>query len=425
MNREFVRTIHPTEHIDTEIEVPPSKSYTNRALIVAALADGTSILNNPSRSEDSGHLLSALQAFGIDVETINDGIRIQGSRGCFDAPSKELFVGNAGTAMRFLSTFASLARGETTITGDEQMLQRPIGDLLDALRMSGIRCKSRDGFPPVTIHGGTFGGGRIDVHAEKSSQFLSSLLLSAPYANKTTTIHVKGKLSSLPYINVSLHVMRSFGAEVDVSDFSLFRISNTDNYIGREFTIEPDASAATYFLAGAAITGGRVVINNLSTESLQGDVKFIDVLSEMGCNAIKHEGRLELRGGRLRGIDVDMNQLPDCVPTLAVVAAFADGPTTISNVAHLQFKESNRLQALATELTRMGTKVEVLDDGMIIHPGRLHGATIETYNDHRIAMSFAIAGLRIKGLAITNPGCVAKSFPNFWEEFEKFESKEN
>ena len=411
-----IRTIHATGQIDAEIEVPPSKSYTNRALIVAALAEGTSTLVNPSHSEDSEYLIAALREFGVGFKTEGHCIHVKGTGGNLEVPSKEIFIGNAGTAIRFLSTFACLVKGETTITGDEQMQRRPINDLLDALRMSGIRCESTNGFPPVTIFGGTFGGGRIDVNASISSQFLSSLLLSAPYAKKPIAIRVKGQISSLPYINISLHVMRSFGAEVDVSDFSLYHVSNTERYIAREFSIESDASAATYFLAAAAISGGRVVIRNLSPESLQGDVKFMDVLSEMGCIVTKHEESLELRGGRLRGVEVDMNHLPDCVPTLAVVAAFAESPTTISNVEHLKFKESNRLHAIATELLRIGARVELLEDGLTIVPQRLHGAEIETYNDHRIAMSFAVAGLRVKGISIRNPGCVSKSFPDFWKE---------
>ncbi|MBI1802857.1 MAG: 3-phosphoshikimate 1-carboxyvinyltransferase [Ignavibacteriae bacterium] len=416
--------IRPTTRINASVEVPPSKSYTNRALIVSALADGASTLINPSPSEDSEYLIAALKEFGVGVKKENHRVHIQGTGGSLTVPSKEIFIGNAGTAMRFLSTFACLAQGDTTITGDERMQLRPINDLLDALRMSGIRCSSKNGCPPVTIHGGTFNGNRIDVHSTISSQFLSSLLLSAPYTKRPASIHVKGQLSSLPYINISLHVMRSFGAEIDFSDFSIFHVSNKERYIGREFHIESDASAATYFLAAAAITGGRIVVKKLSPESLQGDVKFIDVLSDMGCIVTKHEESLEVRGGKLRGIDVDMNHLPDCVPTLAVVAAFADGPTTISNIGQLQFKESNRLHAIATELMRIGAKVEVLDDGLVIIPQPLHGATIETYNDHRIAMSFAIAGLRVNAIGIKNPTCVSKSFPNFWEEFKKIEAKE-
>ena len=424
MSKDSLRVIRPARHINVKIAVPPSKSYTNRALIAAALAEGTTTLLHPSQSEDCKYLIDALKEFGIDIQRKKDKLQVQGSGGCLQAPAKELCVGNAGTTMRFLTTFASLANGDTTLTGDEQMQRRPINDLLEALRMAGIKCSSNNGCPPVTISGGNFVGGRIEVNGNISSQFLSSLLLSAPYAKRPVSIHVKGKLASLPYVDMTLHVMRSFGAEIEVIEMIIYNIDNKQKYIGHEFPIEADASSATYFLAAAAITGGRVVITNLSPESLQGDVKFLTVLSDIGCSVTKHDDRIEIHGGKLRGIEVDMNEMPDCVPTLAVVAAFAEGATAIQNIPQLRYKETNRLAAIATELSKLGAKVEVSEDGMVIYPQRLHGATIETYNDHRIAMSFAVAGLQVEGITIKNPGCVAKSFPNFWEEFEKLEDKE-
>jgi 3-phosphoshikimate 1-carboxyvinyltransferase len=218
--------------------------------------------------------------------------------------------------------------------------------------------------------------------------------------------------------------MRSFGAEVENLGWSVFRVGNRQGYIGREFMIEADASSATYFFAAAAITGGHVVMKNLSPDSLQGDVRFPALLGEMGCRITRHENKIELHGNTLRGIEVDMNEIPDSVPALAVVAAFADGPTSIFGVAHLRHKETDRLGALAAELTRLGANVELRDDGFTIHPRPLRGATIETYNDHRIAMSFAVAGLRVKGVVITNPACVGKSFPAFWEAFSKLEEQE-
>lgn len=382
------------------------------------------MLVNPSVSDDSEFLIASLREFGISINRRKNGLEVVGSGGQLNIPSKELFVGNAGTAMRFLTTLAGLAHGEITLTGDEQMKRRPINELLDALRAAGIKCSSSNGCPPVKIHGGNFVGGRIDVVGSTSSQFVSSLLLSAPYAKRPVTLHVKGGISSMPYVHMSLHVMRSFGAAIDTDDLTMFHVHNDQRYIGHEFRIEADASAATYFLAAAAITNGHVVITNLSVESLQSDVRFISILGDMGCTIVKHNDSIELHGGTLRGIDIDMNEMPDCVPTLAVVAAFAEGPTIIQNIAHLQHKETNRLTALATELTKLGTKVEASDDGLVIHPQPMKGTTIETYNDHRMAMSFAVAGLKVEGIRIQNPMCVAKSFPGFWEEFKKIESKE-
>jgi 3-phosphoshikimate 1-carboxyvinyltransferase len=424
MMGEPARRIHPTRRMDAEVNIPPSKSYTNRALIVAALAEGSSQLVRPSLSDDSRVLVDALKEFGIGIRERGEILEVDGTAGHFRAPSKEIFVGNAGTAMRFLSAFAGLAEGTTVIDGDEQMRRRPIGDLLSALQSAGVKTTGRNGFPPVTIVGGNFLGGRIGINASISSQFASSLLLSAPYAKWPVTLHITDEISSLPYIDMSLHVMRSFGADVKVIDLRNYDVSNSQKYIGREFRIEADATAASYFLAAAALTGGRVRIPDLSPDSLQGDLKFLRVLSDMGCAVSQHPSGVELRGARLFGAEVDMNAMPDCVQTLAVLAAFAEGPTKIGNVAHLQYKETNRLTALAVELRRMGTGVELLDDGLIIHPQSPHGAKIETYNDHRMAMSFAIAGLKVDGIVITNPACVSKSFPDFWEEFGKIEGKE-
>jgi 3-phosphoshikimate 1-carboxyvinyltransferase len=416
------RKIQTVQAVDAEITVPPSKSYTNRALITAALAEGSSTIITPSKADDVEYLVKALEEFGVEIKRLKHWYKVQGTNGELKIPSKEIYVGNAGTTMRFLTTFACLAPGETVVNGDENMQNRPINDLLEALRSTGIKCSSINGCPPVKISGGSFRGGRIEIDASVSSQFVSSLLLSAPYAKQPVYLYIKKKLSSLPYIDMSVHVMRSFGAEVNVIDELHYEVKNDLRYMGREFQIEADASAATYFLAAAAITKGRVLVKNLPTESFQGDMKFVNVLSDMGCKVSKTETGIGLEGVTLKGIDVDMNAIPDCVPTLAVVAAFAEGPTTITNVHHLKYKETDRLKALATELTKLGVKVERFDDGFTIYPQSLRGTTIETYNDHRMAMSFAIAGLKVDGVAIKNPSCVSKSFPNFWDEFNKLEN---
>lgn len=423
MNTPQVRSIRSVSTIHARVALPPSKSYTNRALIAAALAEGDSTLFNTSEGDDANYLVSGLGEFGIKTRKQKNSLTVKGSGGKLEVPSREIFVGNAGTAMRFLTTFSSLAAGETTLTGDEQMQKRPLGDLLDSLRLAGIKCSSNNGCPPVTIRGGDFVGGHIEIKGDMSSQFISSILLSSPYARQPVVLRVKGPSASLPYVNMTLHVMRSFGANVDSLDARVYTVSNRDRYIGQKFHIEPDASSASYFLAAAAITQGRVFISKLSTESLQGDVKFLNILGEMGCKFTQSAGGMECHGSKLYGLELDMNQLPDCVPTLAVVAMFADGSTTIENVGHLRVKETDRLSALATELRKLGARVDVFDDGMTIRPGPLHGATIETYNDHRMAMSFAVAGLRIPGVKIENPSCVSKSFPGFWEEFKKLEEQ--
>jgi len=418
---EELRTIRPIKSVNAEIQLPPSKSYTNRALIVAALADGTSIIHNPSRSNDSMLLIQAARKFGIEIKEEQDRLEVIGSNGKLKSPSQEIFVGNAGTTMRFLVSFACLADGETILTGDEQMNKRPIKDLLETLKANGIKCTSQNGFPPVKILGGNFNGGKINIDASVSSQFVSSILLASPYAKRPVILHINGDINSMPYVDMTLHVMRSFGANIETIDTKIFKIDNQQKYIGHEFEIESDATSASYFLAAAAITNGYIKICGLSTESLQGDIQFISVLSDMGCSVIKHQDCIEMRGGKLHGIEVDMNTMLDCVPTLAVVAAFAKGNTVIKNIRQLRYKETDRISAIATELTKIGAKIELVDNELIIYPQPLHGAVIETYNDHRIAMSFAIAGLQVDGIKIKNPMCVTKSFPNFWEEFKKLE----
>jgi 3-phosphoshikimate 1-carboxyvinyltransferase len=413
------RPIDTVAGINARVSVPPSKSYTNRALIVAALADGVTKLIHPSRSDDSVYLVKALRQMGVEIQELKDSFKITGTNGSPRAPEEEVFVGNAGTAMRFLTSFAALAKGETRLNGDEAMRKRPINDLLAALNAAGVKCTSENGCPPVAIHGGALAGGDISLKASVSSQFVSSILLSAPYAKKPLHLLISGKLSSLPYVDMSLHVMRTFGATVDFIEPSIYHVHTGDQYIGQEYIIEGDASAATYFFAAAAITGGKVTVNNLTADSLQGDIRFVNVMEQMGCRVTKHDDSVDVQGGHLKGFDIDMNQIPDCVPTLAVVAAFAQGPTTITNVAHLEHKETNRLKALASELGKLGARVELTDEGIIINPGKLRGADIETYNDHRMAMSFAVAGLKVPGIRIKNPGCVSKSFPDFWNEFEK------
>jgi 3-phosphoshikimate 1-carboxyvinyltransferase len=418
-----IRRIQVVDSINAKIQLPPSKSYTNRALIAAALADGSSTIQNPSCGDDSQYLIQALRDLGIIIDEQPSCLMIEGTNGIIRPSSKELFIGNAGTAMRFLTSLAALVRGETVLTGDDQMLKRPINDLLDAIRAAGIRCESANGFPPVKIHGGNFVGGYINMKASISSQFVSSILLAAPYANHTVNLHMVGKVSSMPYIDMTLHVMREFGGQVDFIAPSTYIIHNTERYIGHTQTIESDASSATYFGAAAAITGGHVEFSNLSTDSLQGDIRFLEILAQMGCRVSERDGTVSVQGGDLIGIEIDMNDLPDCVPTLAIAAMFARGSTTITNIGHLKFKESDRLKALSVEMAKLGAKIELSDDSITIHPRSLHGATIETYNDHRMAMSFAVAGLRVPGVIINNPNCVTKSFPNFWEEFQKLESK--
>jgi 3-phosphoshikimate 1-carboxyvinyltransferase len=401
------------------VDVPPSKSYTQRALVAAALAAGESTILNPSRSTDAITMAAALRAFGIGIDDRGDRLVVRGCGGRIPPGDRTIDAGNAGTCLRFLTAFAALAPGTTVLTGDRAMLARPARALVDALRQAGVDASCDDGHPPVVVRGGGLRGGCVALDASVSSQFLSALLLSAPYAAGPFEVRLTGALSSAPYVAMTAAVMSAFGASC-TDDGRSFRVDSPRGYAATEFPVEPDVSSATYFGSAAAITRGAVLIRGLRPGTLQGDIAFFDLLREMGCAVTAGSDGLEIAGAPLRGISADMNALPDSVPSLAVTAAFASSPTTITNVAHLRHKESDRLLALTRELARIGASASVEGDAMTITPGVPRGATIETYDDHRIAMSFAVAGLATDGVSIVDPACVVKSFPGFWTELDKF-----
>ena len=325
----------------------------------------------------------------------------------------DLDVKNSGTTMRFLTAILALGTGRYRLDGVKRMRERPIQDLLDALRQAGVQATSetKNGCPPVIVDAEGLRGGELTVRGDVSSQFLSGLLMAAPFADDNVTIHVEGPLVSIPYVAMTLAMLRQFGLIAEHEEYRVFRIPGRQEGGIEEYAIEPDASAASYFLAAAAITGGTITVPGLGRSSLQGDVAFADVLGRMGCTVTWDDHGITVAGGPLRGIDVDMNAISDTVMTLAAVACFAEGPTTIRNVAHIRHKETDRLAALATELRRVGAEVDETADGLAIQPRPLHGATIATYDDHRMAMSLALVGLRIPGIVIDDPGCVAKTYP--------------
>ncbi|MFT5697633.1 MAG: 3-phosphoshikimate 1-carboxyvinyltransferase [Desulforhopalus sp.] len=415
--------IQPLDNIDVTLEVPGSKSLTQRALIAAALAEGTSQLIGPLESEDTKYSSEALEQMGVVIERGKDWI-IKGNAGVIAPSEKPIFLGNNGTATRFLTSVTGLGRSPYTIDGDKRMYERPIGPLMSALKGWGVDIDSvhGTGCPPLRINAKGLAGGTTVLPEGKSSQYLSSLLLVAPYAKSPATLKVEGKVFSKPYVAMTLAVMADFGIIVDCTeDYSSFTIPQ-GCYKGREYRVEGDASNASYFWAAAAITGGRVSISNVPVPSIQGDSMLVPLLGRMGCDISKKGDGLLLQGPKtLTGITIDMGDMPDIVPTLAVVAAFAEGKTVINNIAHLRIKECDRLSAVVTELGKLGVKIEEHDASMVIHGegGRgLSGAEIETYEDHRMAMSMAVAGLRVAGVKITGEECVAKSFPDFWQRFD-------
>ncbi len=420
-----MKRIRPVEKIDATVEVPGSKSITQRALIAAALAEGTSTLVGPLTSEDTSYTIGALQAMGIDIEDSNVAAWVvHGSGGRIREPAGDMFLGNNGTVTRFLTSVASLGHGIFHITGDPRMSERPIAPLMQALQGWGVNIRSDadNGCPPLTIEADGIDGGKTILPEGKSSQYLSSLLLVAPYAGKTAELTVLGEVLSKPYVEMTMEVMAAFGVSGEAAPtLDSFRIPR-GRYQAREYRIEGDASGASYFWAAAAVTGGRVTVANVPVPSLQGDANLVPLLARMGCQVHQTGHGITVQGpDRLAGIEVDMGNMPDVAPTLAIVAAFAEGTTVITNIAHLRIKECDRISAMVTELRKMGAEVEEEQDRMIIH-GRasgtnLHGATIESYHDHRIAMCFAVAGLRVQGVEITGEECVVKSFPDFWERF--------
>lgn len=422
--------VSPDGPLNGEISVPGSKSQTQRMLICAALADGGSTLRGALLADDTRAMADGLQALGISVRLIEERseIEIEGCRGHIRADQANLNTGPAGTAMRFLTALACLGHGPRRIDGSQRMRQRPIGVLVDALHELGadIGYEQQPGYPPLTIMAHGLTGGEVVLDSPQSSQFVSAILMAAPYAARDVMIRVDGPLPSRPYVDLTLDAMRSFGVEVLEAN-GRFIVPSWQHYVGGSKMIEPDASSATYFFAAAAVTGGRARVRGLSRQSRQGDVAFVDVLERMGARVGKGDDYLEVRGpppGQLTGVTVDLNAMPDTVQTLAVVALFAQGPTEIRNVANLRVKETDRLAALAAELARLDAKVDLHKDGLTVYPPqRISPAEIHTYDDHRMAMSFAIAGLVSTEIVIKDAGCVSKSFPGFFDELARIPAK--
>ncbi|GAB4457605.1 MAG: 3-phosphoshikimate 1-carboxyvinyltransferase [Armatimonadaceae bacterium] len=423
-------SIHPASGPITGVaDLPGSKSITNRALALAALANGTTVLSNALFADDTARMQECLQALGFTVlpDEPAKQITVTGQAGKVPAESAALFVGNSGTTARFITPLAALGHGEYTIDGVPRMRERPIADLLEALNGLGVRAESIEGngCPPVKIYARGLHAGTTTVRADISSQFLSGLLLAAPCAaegdGSETVIHLEGPVLSAPYIEMTVALVREFGGIIHRSeDGRTFRIPAGQTYHSTgTFPVEPDASAASYFWAAAALTGGHVRINGLGTLSVQGDTDFVRVLEAMGCTVHQTMGYTDVRGPeaprRLRGVTWDMNAISDTVMTLAALAPFADSPTVIENVAHIRHKETDRLHAVATELDRLGVRVEEREDGLTIYPAeKIQPATIQTYDDHRMAMAFSLIGLAAPGVVIADPACVGKTFPGYF-----------
>jgi 3-phosphoshikimate 1-carboxyvinyltransferase len=415
------------------LRVPGSKSITNRVLLLAALAEGETVLRHALFSDDTRHMAAALRALGVAVEAseATGTLRVRGdsrfgpppARTAPAAPAIELYTGNAGTAARFLTALACVrsAGGPCVIDGSERMRRRPIADLVSALRTLGAAIECPTGCPPVTVREPVPLRGSTRVDGSRSSQYLSALLMIAPYALEDVEIQVTGESIARPYIDMTVAMMGQFGVNLRRDGYRAFRIAAGQRYRPQaEYEIEADASSAHYLLAAAALTAGRVRVEGIGTASLQGDVRFATVLERMGATVTWGEKEIAVQGpARLRGIDVDMGDISDTAMTLAVLAPFATTPVRIRNVAHLRIQESERIAAVANELRKLGGRVIEHDDGWEIEPSTLHGGEVETYDDHRIAMAFALVGLRVPGVVILDPDCVGKTFPGYFETLEK------
>lgn len=419
-----------SKRIDATVHLPGSKSLTNRAFIIAALAGGTSRLSGVGLADDTRYMMQYLKALDIDVAMDEPGrlATVAGCGGHLPSSEADIFCGNAGTVMRFGGAMCTLGYGQFRIDGVERMRQRPIRPLVDALRDLGaqIGYEQQEGYPPLTVAAKGLYGGQVTMRAGQSSQFVSAVLMVAPYARNDVLLRLDGEIVSEPYIRMTLKMMEDFGVSA-LAEGGRYIIPAVQSYTARDYRIEPDASTASYFFAAAALTAGRMTVEGLGRRSVQGDIGFVRVLEQMGCTVEQDDERTTVVGpaiGSLRGVDVDLNAMPDMAQTLAVTSLFADGATNIRNVANLRIKETDRIAAVAHEAEKFGAAVEVREDGFCITPPKTPmAASVDTYDDHRMAMSFALAGLRVDGVVIKDAECVSKTFPEFFDVFGAMQAR--
>jgi len=418
-------TLKPIYKIEGEINLPGSKSLSNRALLLAALAEGTTKITNLLESDDTRHMLNALKHLGVDYHLSDDKTEcvVTGNGGVFTCSEpKELFLGNAGTAMRPLCAALCLGEGSYTLTGEPRMKERPIGHLIDALRQAGahIDYLENEGYPPLYIEANGLAGGEVSIDGAISSQFLTALLMASPMAKQDMHITIIGELVSKPYIDITLDIMKRFGVEVVNNDYKTFTIKSGQTYKAVEyFMVEGDASSASYFLAAAAIKGGTVKVTGIGRNSIQGDIAFVDVLEQMGARVEWGETYVSVTRDVLHPIDMDFNHIPDAAMTIATTALFVEGTTTLRNIYNWRVKETDRLSAMATELRKVGAEVEEGEDYLkITPPKKLKHAAIDTYDDHRMAMCFSLLALDPVSVTINEPECTSKTFPTYFDVLE-------
>jgi len=409
--------------VSGELSAPPSKSYTHRALILASLAAGESIIENPLLSDDTRYTIAACRALGAEITVAGASLTVKGTGGKIRLQKEKIFAGNSGSTIRMITPLAALAQAKVILDGDSRLRQRPMGDLLSALQSLGVHARSlnNNSCPPIEIQGGEFKANQVTLSGETSSQPVSALLMAAPCTSQGLSIKIGGGLRSKPYIDITLDAMSAFGVEAVNKDYKEFIVEGSQTYKARRYRIEGDYSSAAYFLAAGAIGGEPVSLANLKSDSAQGDKNLLNILKSMGASVDYQKESVKVyRNSELKGISFDLGDYPDLVPTLAVVAAFAEGKTKITNIAHLRFKESDRINDTAAELGKIGVKTEVTDDTMVIYGGKPSGAEIDAHNDHRLAMSLAVAALFADGSSIINGAeAVTKSYPQFFSDLLK------
>ncbi len=418
-------TLKPIQHVQGTVNVPGSKSLSNRALLLAALAEGQTHLTNLLDSDDIRHMLNALTKLGVTyrLSECKTQCWVTGNGGAFKVTEPvELYLGNAGTAVRPLCAVLAASQGEFTLTGEPRMEERPIAPLIDALTAAGadIQCHKNPGFVPMTIRGTAIDGNALQIDGTLSSQFLTALLMAAPLLDQQVNIEINGELVSKPYIDITLDTMQKFGVEVVNHNYQRFEVAKGQRYRAPEqFLVEGDASSASYFLAAGAIKGGPVRVTGVGKQSIQGDIRFADALQAMGAEVIWGNDFIEVRGGSLRGIDMDFNHIPDAAMTIATTALFAKGQTRLTNIYTWRLKETDRIAAMATELKKVGAHIEEGEDYLVVTPPeQLQHAEIDTYNDHRMAMCFSLVALSDTPVTINDPGCTAKTFPDFFQRLQ-------
>ncbi len=414
-----MKSIKKREISPGTVTIPGSKSISHRMLICAALAHGTSIVKNVLESEDLAHTRCALSDMGAAMTVGDDGtITVQGVKGRPTPHGPDIYLGNSGTSMRLLAGVAALGSTPYVFTGDQRMQERPMGDLLTALQMIGVKASSRkgDGTPPVCIQGGIRKGGGVTLDCSQSSQYLSSLLMMGAMLDQGLLITLPAPAVSAPYIDLTMDIMAKFNVKAKRVDDTHYEVPGNQTYIPGNFSVEPDLSNASYFWAMGAVSGQQIKVAHINQSSLQGDIRLLDIFKQMGCTVFCEADGITVSGKDLSAVTVDMSDIPDVVPTLAVVACFARGTTKINNIAHLRQKECDRISAVVSQLKKLGVDARQGDDWLSVTGNTtMEGAIIETFNDHRIAMAFSIIGLMVEGITIENQGCVAKSFPGFWD----------